>query len=284
VLRALFRSALAAGKQVRSETKIGCNPASVPSVAISQARLSLGSLSGRTFLLVGAGAMAHTAVKALRARNHELINIANRTLAHAEELAASWGGTVYGLDDLENALVEADIAFFVTHARQPLLDQEMMEAVMARRRERTLMIFDLSAPRNVDPAAGEIAGVTLVDMDNVKAELDESLVARRQEIPAAEAIIAEETAFLNERLSELAMRPVIAGLRQKAEAIRRREVARTLRHLGDVDQETLAHINHLSQSLVNKLLHEPTIRLRREANGSRPDAVTEVVRDLFNLE
>jgi glutamyl-tRNA reductase len=118
----------------------------------------------------------------------------------------------------------------------------------------------------------------------VQAELDESLVARRQEIPAAEAIIAEEMAFLNERLSELAMRPVIAGLRQKAEAIRRREVARTMRHLGELDQETLAHINHLSHSLVNKLLHEPTIRLRREANGSRPDAVTEVVRDLFNLD
>ena len=284
VLRALFRSALATGKRVRSETGIGRNPASVPSVAINQAKSSLGTLSDRNVLLVGAGAMARTAVKALRARNHDLINIANRTPAHAEALVEPWGGTVYGLDELEEALVEADIAFFATHARLPLLTQAMLQGVMAQRPERPLMLFDLSVPRNIETDVEELPGVALVDMDHLQAELDESLIARRLEIPAAEAIIAGETEILNERLAQLAMRPVIADLHQKAEAIRRREVARTMRHLGEVDQEMVDHINQLSHALVNQLLHEPTIRLRHEANGSRTDVVSEMVRELFNLE
>ncbi|MFN2278360.1 MAG: glutamyl-tRNA reductase, partial [Candidatus Promineifilaceae bacterium] len=146
------------------------------------------------------------------------------------------------------------------------------------------MLFDLSAPRNIETAVENLPGVALVDMDRLQAELDESLIARRLEIPAAEAIIAEETAVLNERLAQLAVRPVIAGLHQKAEAIRRREVARTMRHLGEVDQEMAAHIDQLSHALVNQLLHEPTIRLRHEANGVRTDTVSEIVRELFNLE
>lgn len=284
VLRALFRSALAAGKRVRNETEIGRNPASVPSVAINQARAILGSLKDRSILLVGAGAMAQTAIKALRARNYEDINIANRTPAHAQTLAAAWGGKVFGLDALDSALAGADIVFCATHARQPLLDRELVARVVEQRPDRPLLLFDLAAPRNIDPAVEELAGVTLVDMDRLQAELDGSLVARRREIPAAEAILAQETAWLKERLAELAMRPVIAGLRQKAETIRRRELARTLRHLGEIDHETFSHIDHLSQALVNQLLHEPTRHLRKEANGDGRDSLAETVRALFNLD
>lgn len=284
VMRALFRSALAAGKRVRNETGIGRNPASVPSVAINQARAALGTLGDRSILLVGAGAMAQTAIKALRARNYEAINIANRTPAHAQALADGWGGKVFALDELDAAVAGADIVFCATHARQPLLDRELVARVVEQRPERPLLLFDLAAPRNIDPAVEELAGVTLVDMDRLRAELDDSLVARRREIPAAEAIIAEEMAWLNERLAELAMRPVITGLRQKAESIRRRELARTLRHLGEIDPETFSHIDHLSQALVNQLLHEPTRHLRKEANGDSRDSLAETVRALFNLE
>ena len=283
VMRALFRSALATGKRVRSETGIGRNPASVPSVAIKQARDTMGSLRERPILLIGAGAMAQTAVKALRARKCEKLSIANRTPAHAAQLAAAWGGTVYGLDDLDEALAAADVVFSATHARRPLLDPARMARVMDARRGRPLLLFDLAVPRDIDAAVADLPAVTLVDIDSLRAELDDSLVARRREIPAAEAIIAEEAARLQERLSQLAMRPVIAGLRQKAETIRRRELARTLRYLGDLDPQALEHVEHLSHALVNQLLHEPTARLREEATGERPEALSEVVRDLFNL-
>ena len=283
VMRALFRTALAAGKRVRSETAIGQNPASVPSVAINQARLLLGSLRERTLLLVGAGAMAQTAIKALRAREYSNIRIANRTFSRAEALVEPWGGTAYELGDLSSAVAAADVVFCATDSQVPLLTADLVRGAMAGRTERPLLLFDLSVPRNIDPAAVLVDGVTLVDMDRLHADLDESLTARQAEVPAVEAILAGESAALQQRLAELAMRPVIADLRQKAEQIRRRELERALRNLGDVDEQTLAQLQHLSRALVNQLLHEPTRRLRQEATGERHQAVAEVVRALFNL-
>lgn len=283
VLTALFRSALAAGKRVRNETAIGKNPASVPSVAINQARARMGSLKERGILLVGAGAMAQTAIKALRARDYRNINIANRTLARAQTLVEPWDGRAYSLDHLSTVLRTADVVISATHAEQPLLTVDMLAAVQERRAYRPLLLIDLAVPRDIDPAAADLRGISLLDIDRLRAELDESLVARRREVPAAEAIIEKEALRLRRQLAEVTVRPIITGLRQKAEAIRRRELARTMRHLGDLDQETLDHISHLSHALVNQLLHEPTQRLRLEAAGDRPDAITQAVRDLFNL-
>jgi glutamyl-tRNA reductase len=284
VLRALFRSALTSGKRVRNETAIGQNPASVPSVAINQAREVLGGLGDRDILLVGAGAMAQTAIKALRARNYSRISIANRTPAHAWPLVEPWNGCTHTLDELPQALETADVVFSATHAAQPLLTGEMLAAVQEKRGMRPILLIDLAVPRDIDTSVRSVPGVTLIDIDHLQSELDESLIARRREVPAAEAILEEELERLRVKLAELSMRPVIVGLRQKAEIIRRRELERTMRHLGDVDQETLQQIHHLSRSLVNQLLHEPTTRLREEATGERPDAVSEVVRDLFNLK
>jgi glutamyl-tRNA reductase len=284
VMRALFRAAIAAGKRVRNETAIGCNPASVPSVAISQARQTLGSLRDRRILLVGAGAMARTAVKALAARSYKRIDVANRTVAHAQALVSGWGGRAYDLDELPAALAAADVVLCATNAQHALITSQMVAGVMAGREQRPLLLMDLAVPRNIDPAVELVAGVTLVDMDHLRAELDESLIARRRQVPAAEAILAAEEARLKTRLTELSMRPVISELRRKAEAIRRREVARTMRHLGDVDEATQVQIDHLSRALVNQLLHEPTIRLRREANREQAQDVVETVRELFDLD
>ena len=284
VLRALFRSALTAGKRVRNETAIGKNPASVPSVAINQARDRLGSLMDKNILLLGAGAMAQTAIKALRNRKLSNINIVNRTAAHAQALVEPWNGRAYALVELPDALHTADVVFCATHAVHPLITAGVMAEVTEKRGQKPLLLFDLAVPRDIDPAVTDCAGVTLIDIGRLRAELDESLVARQCEVPAAEAILVEELERLQVQLAEVSIRPVIAGLRQKAEAIRQRELARTMRHIGDVDQETLEHIQHFSHALVNQLLHEPTRRLRQEATGDRPDAVSGVVNDLFNLK
>lgn len=283
-LTALFRAAVAAGKRVRSETDIGKNPASVPSVAINQACQRLGGLQDRDILLVGAGAMAHTAIKALRTRNYARIHVANRTIERASALVAPWGGTAFGLDQLPQALSQADIVFCATHAQRPLLTTELLYDVQAARQHRPLLLFDLAVPRDIDPRVERIPGVSLIDLDHLQADLDESIIARRREIPAAEAIIEQEMMRLEKEMAEIAMRPVIAGLRQKAEEIRQRELKRTLRYLGEVDEATRAHIDHLSHALVNQLLHEPTLRLRREATGEHPEKMCATVCDLFNLD
>lgn len=284
VLTAVFRAAISAGKRVRSETAIGQWPASVPSVAIAQAREMLGSLMEREILLVGAGAMAHTAVKALRARGYEHVHAANRTKSRAAALVAEWGGTAYGLAELPQALLRADVVFCATHADAPLITAAMTQEMMARRGPRPLLLFDLAVPRDVEEAVGRLPDVSLISLDELQGTLDESLQQRQEAVPAAEMILAAEQARLEGQLAELTVRPVIAGLRQKAEAIRRRELARALRRLDDVDEKTLAQITHLSQTLVNQLLHEPTLRLRAEAANGEPDFYATAVRDLFNLD
>jgi glutamyl-tRNA reductase len=284
VLTAVFRAAISAGKRVRSETAIGQWPASVPSVAIAQAREALGGLVEREILLVGAGAMAHTAVKALRARGYEHVHVANRTRSRAAALVAAWGGTAYGLEELPQALRRADVVFCATHAGAPLITAGMVRQVMAERTERPLLLFDLAVPRDVEEAVGTLPDVCLVSLDDLQSTLDESLQQRQGAVPAAEAILAAEQLRLEGQLAELSVRPVIAGLRQKAEAIRCRELARALRRLDGLDEETLAQITHLSQTLVNQLLHEPTLRLRAEAVNGEPTYYATAVRDLFNLD
>jgi glutamyl-tRNA reductase len=135
-------------------------------------------------------------------------------------------------------------------------------------------------PRDVETAVSTLPGIMLFDVDSLQTHLDESLAARQAELPRVEAIIAQELATWKAETQTAASRPVIYHLRDKAERIRQRELERTLRHLGNLDPHTVTHINHLSRSLVNKLLHEPTTRLRQQASNT---AYIATVCHLFDL-
>lgn len=283
VLSALFRAAIRAGKRARSETRISENPASISSVAVTLAQNRAGDLSERRCLVVGLGEMGQLALKGLRARGLSRIGVANRTRARAEAVAAAWGGPVYDLEQLPQALAEADVVVSATAAPRVVIDGAMVAAAMARRSRRDLVLIDLAVPRDVDPAVRSVPGVHLFDLDELQGHLDESLAAREEQIPRVEAIIDQEVDAFEAELQALRVRPLIVDLRQRAEAIRQRELGRTLRHLGDVDPQTLAHIQQLSRSLVNKLLHEPTIRLKEKANDGQAAAYAAAVRELFDL-
>ena len=283
VLTALFRAAIRTGKRARAETNISSNPASISSVAVSLAQRRLGDLSGRHCLVVGLGQMGQLALKALRARGLSRVAVANRTRSRAEAATTPWGGQAYTLAELPQALATAELVISATGAPHVVIDRAAVAAAMARRGRRDLVLIDLAVPRDVDPAVRTLPGVHLFALDELQGYLDDSLAARRQEIPRVEAIIAQQTNAFEAELHELALRPLIVDLRQKAEAIRRHELQRTLRQLGDVDEQTLAHIHHLSRSLVNKLLHEPTIRLKERAGDDQAAGYAAAVRDLFGL-
>lgn len=283
-LTALFRTAIRAGKRARTETAISENPVSTSAIAVAQAQAVLGSLTPRTHLIVGLGEMGQLALKALRARGVRRIALANRSRARAEALAAAEGLTVYGLDELETAVAAADVVISATAAHEPVLTTEMVQRVMAGRAERPLVLIDIAVPRDVEAAVRRIPNVYLFDADELQDSLDEALAARQQEIPQIETIIAAEVEAFMTRLRQMAVKPLITDLRHKAEEIRQQELNRTLRYLGDVDADTLKHIQHLSRSLVNKLLHEPTIRLRHKAAEEEADVYADAVRDLFGLQ
>jgi glutamyl-tRNA reductase len=284
VLAALFQSAVRTGKRARTETAIGNNPASISSVAVNLAQQQLGDLSQRQILIVGAGEMARLAIKAMRSRRFTHIAVANRTLSTAEAMVAEWNGRSYTLEQLPEAIAEADVVFTTARTDAPIIDER---TILARERpftrERPLIFIDIAVPRNVACPVADLPHIQLFDQDDLQAVLDESLTARQAEIPAVEAIIAEEQERLAGELRRLAVKPLIVDMRRKAEQIRQTELERTLRYLGDLDPQALAHIQHFSRSLVNKLLHEPTTRLREAAGEETAAEYETAVRALFGL-
>lgn len=283
-LTVLFRGAIRAGKRARAQTAISSNPISIASAAIALADRLVGPLHRRRALVVGLGEMGQLALNALRKRNVREIALANRNLERARQLQRDQFENVYSLDQLSEALVTADFVITATASSDPIIDQALMQSVLEQRDGRDLVLIDIALPRDVEPAVGQLPHIHLFNMDDLRQSLDAALEARRKEIPHVEHIIDQEMNRLEQEFHELAVSPLIADLRLRAEEIRQRELRRTLRHLGDdVDAETLRHIQHLSRSLVNKLLHEPTLRLRQHASNGQAEEYSGAIRELFAL-
>ncbi len=283
-LSALFQAAIRAGKRARAETAIGRNPVSLSSTAITAAQHIFSDLQRRPVLIIGAGEMAQLAVKALLAKGVTQISIANRTLERATHLAAAAGGKAFSLGELPHILPMVDVVISATGAPHAVIDRALIEAA-ALSPDHRLLLVDIALPRDIDPDVRQLPGVQVMDMDDLKRQVDKSLLLRQAEMPRVEKIIAEEREIFEERLRYLVVTPVISDLRQKAEMIRQRELERATRHLGPLDEETTRQLELFSRSLVKKLLHEPTINLRDIAG--REDDPTEYVRtfrELFGLE
>jgi len=284
ILTQLFRAAIRAGKRARAETAISQKATSMSAIAAAQAQSVVGDLNGRRHLIIGVGEMGQLALKAVQARGATQIALINRTPARAAALPAAQGLPVYGLEALGTAVAQADVVIAAVAATQPILTADQLRAIMAQRPDRPLLLIDLGLPRNIDSVARQLPGVCLWDADELQTHLDEALAARQQEIPQVEAIVAAESDAFMAALRQLEIRPVISDMRHKAEAIRQREIARALRHLGDVDADTLHQLEYFSRSLVNKLLHDPTLCLRHKAADDKAAAYAEAIRDLFDLE
>ena len=283
VLTLLFRTAIAAARRARAETAIGANPATASSMALALAAGALGGLRERRALVVGAGRIGLQTLKAVSGRRIADVAVANRTRERAVETAASFGATVYGLDELERALAWADVVVSATSSETPVVTAAAVQAAMSGREERPLVLVDLAVPADVERDAGDVTGVRLFDVDDLRAGLDDAMSSRLREVPAVEAIIEEEVESFARRFRELEVEPLVGELRRQAEAIRIQELERTLRDLGDVDPETAARIEHLSRALVKKVLHEPTVRLRERAGAGEADDVAAAARELFGL-
>ena len=280
VLPSLFQTAIHIGKRVHSETEVGRRPVSIGSLAAQLAEKELGGLAGRKILVVGAGKIGGYTLEALRAQGASTILLANRTYQRALEMATRSGGAALPYEQLFDGLVEADVVFTATTAPVPIISTRLVEEVMACRPGQPLALVDLAVPRNIESRAGDLTGVRLYDMDDVQAFAREDGRENNPEIARAEAIVAEETAEY-ERL--LRIIPVIGELHKKAEELRRREVERALQHLHNPDPEVTQQLDLLSKSLVRKVLHEPTMRLRTEANRDTLKDYLAILSDLFDI-
>ena len=282
-LSLLFRTAITSGRRARAETAIGANPATASSMALALAEGVLGDLHDKHVLVVGAGRVGLQTLKALAGRGVAQIAVANRTRGRAVDVADRRGAGAYGLDELEDALAWADVAVTATASEAPVVGADDVRGAMSRRADRPLVLVDLAVPADVERSAGALGGVRLFDVDDLRAGLDDAMASRLREVPNVEAIVEDEVDSFRRRYHELEVEPLVAALRRQAETIREQELERALRDLGDVDPATAERIEHLSRTLVKKLLHEPTVRLRERAGTGDADEVADAARELFGL-
>ena len=277
----LFRQALHTGKRVRMETAINESPASVPSAAAALAQQVFGDLTGHRVLVLGAGKISESAARNLRTRGAEIAVVANRTLAHGEDLARKLGAQALALDAVSTELERADVVVSATSASELVLSRESVAAALRARKGRPLLLLDLAVPRDLDPAINELDGCFLYDVDDLEAVVKETLSGRRGEAARAEQLVAGEADRFREWQASLDIVPTIASLRALAEEIRDREL---LKAGGRLSERERKHIESVTSQIVAKLLHLPTIRLKEAAAAADGVVYADVVKHLFGLE
>jgi glutamyl-tRNA reductase len=285
VLGAGFHAALRAGRRARTETGICRCPMSVSAEAVRVLVESGWEPAGSRVLIIGAGKMARLAGEVLRAHGATDLRVAGRTAARAQALARALEARPVVGGELGPALREADVVFSATSAPHAVVTRALVES--ARRgapSARPLLCIDVAVPRDVEPAVRAVPGVRVFDLDDLQRRLQENRTSREREIPAVEAIIEEELQYFEEWRHGAELRPLLAAWHQRSEAIRQRELGRALRRLQGVSPEVHRQLEAFSRSLVSKLLHEPTRRLREETDPSRCDAYVRATRDLFGLD
>ncbi len=284
ILNRLLHKAFSVAKRIRSETGIGSHAVSVSYAAVELAKKIFGELQGKTAMLIGAGEMAELAAQHFLAQGVEKIIVANRTLSRAVELAKQFQGEAISLEELEDYLIHTDIVVSSTGAPHYILTATQVKNLMRPRRMRPIFFIDIAVPRDIDPAVNDLENVYLYDIDDLKAVVEENLAFRRKEARRAERIVEEEALKFEAWMGELEVYPTIVALRQKAEAIRRRELERTLSQLkGRLDPEEIEAIEVLTQSLVNKLLHDPMVFLKNRYHREGKQVI-DFTRRLFNLD
>ena len=283
VLNPMFRHALQVGKRVRTETEISQKTTSVSQAAVAMAEQRLGGLSDRRVLIVGTGKMGEGLARALNGGGVSEILVANRTWEKAVQVADRLQGKPVELNELPKYLAEIDVLLTSTGASSVILEHGDLNDVMRERSDRELLVVDIAVPRDVDPAAGEIDGLTLLDMDDLRAFAEEGIQARRREITGVQAIIDDELDSYADESTARSVAPLVAGLRDRATEITESEFSRFASKLEGMDESQRKVVESLVTGVVGKLLHEPTVRMKDAAGTARGERLAEALRDLFNL-
>lgn len=291
-LSVLFREALRVGKRAHSETRIDAAAASLVGVAVQAARDTLGGLDGRVVLIVGAGSTGALAGSVLHKADVGSVTVANRTPERAARLAATLGGTATGLDEeeLAAAVAVADVVVTATGSTAPVLSAAVVRDALTRRNgggrsaagPRPLVLLDLALPRDVDPAVGQLPGVTLVDLEGLREVLRGGQVAA--DVESVRALVAEEAVAFCNRQRALRVAPTVTALRAQAAEVVRSELERLGGRLPELDGRERDEVESTVRRVVDKLLHAPTVRVKELAQSPDGDRYAEALHELFGLD
>lgn len=285
-LNRLFKQAITAGKRVRTETSIGTGAVSISSAAVELAQMQVDTLENRRVAIVGAGKMARLLVQHLLSKGANNLTIVNRSMRGAENLAKQFDAVdlkLHTLDEMMPVVANCDMVFTSTAASEPLLTRSKLEPVLLS--HQSIMLFDISVPRNVHSDVSELDGVQSFNVDDLKAVVAQNQESRRRMAQEAEALLEEEVEAFEVWWRSLETVSTISSLRTKVETIREQELEKALSRLGSEFAEKHQEIiEALTRGIVNKILHDPMVQLRAQQDIEARRHAMQTLQTLFNLE
>lgn len=281
-LSRLLEASFSVAKQVRTDTAIGQSAVSVAAASVAMARQLFGDLSGSSALLIGAGKTTELVARHLKQAGVRKVTVANRTMARAQELASLIGAEAALLGDIPDLLVDADIVISSTASSLPILGKGAVERALKLRKHRPFFMVDIAVPRDIEPQVAELSDVYLYTVDDLSDVIDENRRSREQAAKDAEKIIASGVKRCVSDVRVSSAGDVLKRFRENAEAVRQSELDKAVRAIeqgGDAQQI----LKTFSRSLTQKLIHEPTVRVR-EAAASGDSEPGNVLLNLFGLD
>jgi glutamyl-tRNA reductase len=277
----LFQQTFAVAKKVRTDTAIGENPVSVAYASVSLAQHIFADLSQSKALLIGAGETIELVARHLSEAGVKQMTVANRTLVRAEALAEEFNARAILLGDIPDALEDADIVIASTASQLPILGKGAVESALKKRKHRPIFMVDIAVPRDIEHEVAELDDVYLYTVDDLKEVIEENVRSRETAAQEAETLVEAGASEFMRQLRALGAVETVMSLRQQAEQLRDVELEKALRQLNNGKDAQMV-LNNLARGLTNKLIHSPTVQLRKASAEGRDDYL-EMAQDLFQL-
>jgi len=284
VLNRLLHKAFSVAKRIRTETRIASHAVSISYAAVELAKKIFGDLAGKNGMLIGAGEMAELAAQHLIASGADKLVVANRTLSRAVELSRSLGGSAISLEEVGDALVDADIVISSTGAPGIILSKDQVKRIMRPRRHRLLFFIDIAVPRDIDPKVNDIDNVYLYDIDDLKGVIDFNKAEREKEASKADRMVEAEVIKFMAWMESLNVVPVIQHLQEKGEAVRQKEISRSHKVLESLNDEQQKALDVLTKSIVQKILHDPIVYIKKGAQEKNGKMILDATCRLFGID
>lgn len=281
LLNKLMKKAISTAKRVRTETRIAENAVSISFAAVELAKKIFTNLTGKSFMLLGAGEMAELAARHLMNNGVQDVMVVNRTYERGCELAREFNGKPVKFENFLHELVHADIIICSTGAPSYVLIKEQMHKAMKERKNRPVFIIDISVPRNIDPEINKLDNVYLYSVDDLQEVVDTNIHGRKVEAEKAEKIIDEEVEKFMKWMSSLDSVPTIVALRQKADEIKTEELEKLKGRLPGLDEEKMKAVEYMAAAIINKLIHPPTVALKEDTEDR--DELIAMIKKLYGI-
>ncbi len=284
ILNRLFHKAFSVAKRVRTETRIANSAVSISFAAVELAKKIFDDLSTCRVLIIGAGEMCELAAKHFINAGIRDIYITNRTFPRAIALAEDFGGEAVPFETFGSLFEKVDIILSSTGAPDPIVTTDVVSKAMKRRKNRPMFFIDIAVPRDVEEKVHTLSNVYLYDIDDLKEVVTANQQEREKEARKAEAIIEEEVSHFLQWMNNLEVIPTIRQMRERADALRKAELQKTLSKMKELPDKDKQAIDRLTQSIVNKLLHGPSVLLKQTGENGTNDNTVAIVRRMFHLD